>query len=414
MSGHMMVLLACVGMAEAGDAVRWEMQELDTHAGEVVYAVTVADVDGNGKPDVVALTEKQVLVYENHGDGWRKVVILDGQTERDNVCIQAEDIDRDGRVDFALGAGWRPTDTQSGGTLQWIGRDAAGAWKVHAITEEPTLHRIRWGDVLGTGRSQLVATPLHGRGTRGPNWHEGAGARVLVLSVPGDPAGRAWPVEVAAEHLHVIHNHTIIDIDDDGRNEILVAAGEGIHVLKRGGDGKWASRRIGAGDQAAKPGQGTSEIKVGRMRGGRRLLGTIEPWHGHQAVIYLEPRGAERGDGLWERRVVDDQVPWGHAVVWGDFDGDGSDELVIGQRDPRRGGEGPFGPGLWYYDLDEWLSDEGGSRPAGLKQVIDDGGMATEDAVGADLDGDGRLDVVAGGRATHNVRIYWNRGLSER
>ena len=27
----------------------------------------------------------------------------------------------------------------------------------------------------------------------------------------------------------------------------------------------------------------------------------------------------------------------------------------------------------------------------------------------ADLDGDGRNDIIAGGRATHNVKIYRNR-----
>ena len=27
----------------------------------------------------------------------------------------------------------------------------------------------------------------------------------------------------------------------------------------------------------------------------------------------------------------------------------------------------------------------------------------------ADLDGDGRPDIIAGGRSTHNVKIYWNR-----
>jgi hypothetical protein len=40
--------------------------------------------------------------------------------------------------------------------------------------------------------------------------------------------------------------------------------------------------------------------------------------------------------------------------------------------------------------------------------VIDDGGCAVEDALAADLNGDGQPDLIAGGRATHNVVIYWN------
>jgi hypothetical protein len=40
---------------------------------------------------------------------------------------------------------------------------------------------------------------------------------------------------------------------------------------------------------------------------------------------------------------------------------------------------------------------------------IDEGGMACEDLKIADLDGDGLDDIIAAGRATHNLKIYWNR-----
>ena len=44
------------------------------------------------------------------------------------------------------------------------------------------------------------------------------------------------------------------------------------------------------------------------------------------------------------------------------------------------------------------------------RQLVDAGGVAVEDLAAADLNGDGRIDIVAVGRATGNVRIYWNEG----
>jgi hypothetical protein len=35
--------------------------------------------------------------------------------------------------------------------------------------------------------------------------------------------------------------------------------------------------------------------------------------------------------------------------------------------------------------------------------------MACEDVMVADLDGDKDLDIVAAGRRTKNVKIYWNQ-----
>ena len=42
-----------------------------------------------------------------------------------------------------------------------------GHWQIHPILfEEPTLHRLRFGDVKGTGRKQLVVTALQGHGNK--------------------------------------------------------------------------------------------------------------------------------------------------------------------------------------------------------------------------------------------------------
>lgn len=119
--------LVCSLSAVAADFPRFQPQEIDPHAGQVCYAVAAADVNGDQKLDIVVVTEDAVIWYEN--PGWRKQDIIRKATLRDNVCIQPHDIDGDGRVDFALGAGWQPTDTKSPGTLQWLGATARAAGK---------------------------------------------------------------------------------------------------------------------------------------------------------------------------------------------------------------------------------------------------------------------------------------------
>ena len=79
-------------------------------------------------------------------------------------------------------------------------------------------------------------------------------------------------------------------------------------------------------------------------------------------------------------------VPFGHAISDPSF------------SDP---GPGPIkGPGVFVYKADDATAKKW------TKHTIDDGGVATEDLICADLNGDGKLDIVAGGRATHNVKLY--------
>ena len=366
------------GRAQTPRTLKFREQQIATDFG-VGYAVTTGDVNGDKQTDIVAISGTDLVSFE--APGFEKRVILSGATPKDNVCLALEDIDRDGKLDVAIGATWQPSNTTGGGTLHWARQTPAGTpWELHNISEEPTLHRIRWADVDGDGTRELVVAPLHGRGTKGPDW-EGQGARLLIFRRPAKPAGEPWTSEVADDTLHILHNILTANMDKDPQEEVLTASREGVHLLDRKGPNGWSRTLIGEGS----PG----EIKMGRV-GGRRMLATIEPWHGQSVVVYAE------GKGPWSRTVIESGIGGGHALGWADFDGDGDDELAVGWRDAK-----PVKPGVAVYDV-----DRNGAMQS--KSMVDEGGMATEDLVVADLNGDKQPDIVASGRATRNVKIYWN------
>src|SRR2546427_11619036 len=61
---------------------KFVQQVLESEFG-VGYAVTTADVNGDGKIDIVAINPTQAVWFENAS--WKKHIMVDGRTKKDNV-----------------------------------------------------------------------------------------------------------------------------------------------------------------------------------------------------------------------------------------------------------------------------------------------------------------------------------------
>ena len=385
-----LLVVAALGAPARAAEPAFAARVIDPHPGEICYAVTLADVDGDARQDIVVVTENAVLWYGNPAETageWKKHTVIRDQTPRDNVCIAPHDIDGDGQVDFAVGASWPKT-----GSVHWLRRGASldEPWKVVDLGPLHSTHRMRFADVLGSGKAQLVVSPLAAP--------EGKpGVALTAFTIPADPAQDRWGSTILDGTLNRMHNHAQADVDADGRIDTLTASREGVHLIRQGADG-FAKATLATGIAGGTPDtSGCGEIKLGSLAGGREFLVTVEPMHGTAVAVYHP--SSEGPAAPWRRTVIDEGYVRGHALAVIDLDGDGGDEIVFGSSDPSAvEGHGPT--------LAVYRANIDGSR--WTREVIDAGGVTVEDLVAADLTGDGNPDIVAVGRATHNVKLYVN------
>ena len=321
------------------------------------YQVVAADLNHDGKPDLIALGSgmSELVWYEN--PTWQRHVIAGGFSRMINCAVIGDDI--------VLASGFSNQAANSAGVVSVLHRDG-DRWTAREIDRLPTSHRLRTADIDGSGRRVVISAPLTGPHAAGPDYR---GQTPLVYYRPGE-----WKRQlISEENSGVVHGLYIIDWDGDGRDEILTASFTGIHLFKLGKDGRWTRTEIAKGDPAEWPKSGSSDIAVGNL-GAARFLAAIEPWHGNQVVVYRQQAAA------WARQVIDTSLVDGHTIVTADFDGGGRDQIVAGFRGQ--------GKSVYLYRA----ADPAGARWD--RQTLDNGGMGAAACVALDLNGDKRPDVA--------------------
>lgn len=344
------------------------------------YQAIVTDLNRDGRPDVIGLASRldELVWFEN--PGWQKHVLATGLSRMINLA--AQDIDGDGVPELAVAHGFATSHETSLGVISLLTHegDPTKPWLVREIDRTPTAHRVRWADIEGNDQWVLVNAPLVGPAAASPDYRD---VVPIFWYRPGP-----WSRQVVTEAEEgVVHGILVTPWGEDADGDaILSASFLGVHA-HRFVDGQWVRSRVTPGDPTGWPLSGSSEIGLGHLAE-RTLLTTIEPWHGGQVVVYREENGA------WSRNVIDTEIDSGHTIATGDFDGDGRDEVVAGDRGDTQS--------VYLYST----TDPDGET--WVRQVVDNGDMAASGCAVDDLNADGRLDIVCIGSGTTNLKWYEN------
>ena len=113
------------------------------------YQVEVADVNGDKKPDIIAVGGSTCAWYEN--PTWKKRIVSGAKDTPGIISSATADIDGDGKAEIAIAYEFEmntPTEGQAvdRGAGEWAGRSVD---VLQRIADIGSIHRLRWGDPDG-------------------------------------------------------------------------------------------------------------------------------------------------------------------------------------------------------------------------------------------------------------------------
>jgi hypothetical protein len=284
--------------------------------------------------------------------------------------IAAADLDGDGHLDLVS------ADTTNN-RLLWFANDGKGRFTRYLIADKEAgwLERHAVGDINGDGHPDVVIVKnLHGQ--------------LVWFQNNGKPRnGLPWKRHVITTGFMRAYDVALADLNGDGHLDVAASdwRGNGFAWFENSGkptDGKeWVKHII---DRNVSE---TRTIRTADFNGDGKidLLGTAS---GANLVVWYENPG-KPFTRSWKWHIIDDRSPrpiHGHAV---DLDGDGDMDVVMALGMAAPAGQKDTHQVVWYENV-----GTPGRGTKWKKHVIGELEQAFE-AVAADLNGDGKLDVVA-------------------
>ncbi len=367
------------------------------------YSVAIADVNHDGKPDIipVAAGGTELAWYEN--PTWEKHVMLNDK--RAMLWAAPADIDGDGIPEFALLADFGRDPKTAKGSV-WLLKSQTNPnemWKSYLVGYVPTAHRAAWADLEGNGKKEIVVAPLVGlKGWEEPKYQDKV--PLYYWRVPLVLDG-TWQRETLDDTSNgMLHDLHTVKWTPGRRDELLLAGFDGIALFTPTGHGEklhLERKQLSPGDaERAVPGedektQGANDMFPIYIKG-KRFLAAQEPFHGDQIVVYVNK------NGQWERHVIFKGFIQGHQIAVGDLNGDGRDDIVAVDV-TNRGHPLPASVHIFYSE------DDSGTQ--WRHELLDENMMAGSGVRIADINGDGRPDIVA--ISGNQVKYYENMGAAK-